>query len=44
MLPAVEPTALEEAAICAGSGNNYFDIDSRILQSASIEFSDVYFD
>lgn len=44
MLPVVELTALEEIAISGGTGNKFIDINSRILQSASIEFSDIYFD
>lgn len=44
ILPVVELTALEEIAICGYTGNKFIDIDSHIIQSASIEFSDIYFD
>lgn len=43
-LPIVKPIAVEEIAVTSEMNNQFMDSDSRIIQSASIEFSDIYFD
>ena len=44
MLPIVKSIAVKEATACSESTNQFLSKDRRIVQAASIEFSDIYFD
>jgi signal transduction histidine kinase len=43
LLPLTESIAFEEAALSCDDSNQLISIDKRIIQSAAIEFSDIYF-
>jgi signal transduction histidine kinase len=44
LLPAIKPISHEEVAACSEHNNQFISGDNKILQSVSIEFSDIYFD
>lgn len=44
ILPLVTPAIVEEVSTCNNINNQFLSADNRILQSTSVEFSDIYFD